>query len=267
MTAPDLTAAAAVIDAAHDVVDAATRAPRRDRAVPTPTRCSPTTSPTPPPPSRPAGRCSTTAPRATSRRSSPAPSSPTPSPTSPAKLFGREAEWGVEPGALDGARAVRRHLPRPRRSSPSLADTPGPRHLDDDFELVQDTFRRFAEDKIRPVAEHVHRDERRHPRGDHLGLAEIGGFGLSVPEEYGGFAERRRERLPRHGRRHRGAVAGLARRRRLAHHPARDPHPGPASRAAPRSRSSDWLPKLATGRGHGRAWPSPSPTTAPTSPA
>ena len=33
----------------------------------------------------------------------------------------------------------------------------GPTHLYDDFELVAETFRRFAEDKIRPVAEHVHR--------------------------------------------------------------------------------------------------------------
>ncbi len=36
----------------------------------------------------------------------------------------------------------------------------------------------------------------------------------------------RRERLHGHGRGDRGAQLGLARRRRLAHHPARDPHPG-----------------------------------------
>ena len=64
----------------------------------------------------------------------------------------------------------------------------GPNHLDDDFELVADTFRRFAEDKIRPVAEHVHRTNGDVPEDIITGLAEIGGFGLSVPEEYGGFA-------------------------------------------------------------------------------
>ena len=54
---------------------------------------------------------------------------------------------------------------------------------------MRETFHRFADDKIRPVAEHVHRDERRHPRGrSSPGLAELGGFGLSVPEEYDGFA-------------------------------------------------------------------------------
>ena len=66
--------------------------------------------------------------------------------------------------------------------------TEGPRHLDADFEMVQDTFRRFAEDKIRPVAEHVHRENADIPEDIISGLAELGAFGLSVPEEYGGFA-------------------------------------------------------------------------------
>ena len=52
----------------------------------------------------------------------------------------------------------------------------------------RDTFRRFADDKIRPVAEHVHRTNADIPEDIIAGLAEIGGFGLSVPEEYGGFA-------------------------------------------------------------------------------
>src|SRR2546421_13125306 len=70
----------------------------------------------------------------------------------------------------------------------SLAGQPGPRHLDSDFEMVQDTFRRFAEDEIRPVAEEVHRKNEDIPERVIQGLAEIGTFGLSVPEEYGGFA-------------------------------------------------------------------------------
>src|SRR5438874_6453392 len=54
--------------------------------------------------------------------------------------------------------------------------------------MVQDTFRRFAEDKVRPVAEHIHRTNADIPEDIIGGLAEMGGFGLSVPEEYGGFA-------------------------------------------------------------------------------
>ena len=53
---------------------------------------------------------------------------------------------------------------------------------------MRETFHRFAADKIRPVAEHVHRTNADIPEEIVSGLAEIGGFGLSVPEEYDGFA-------------------------------------------------------------------------------
>ena len=70
----------------------------------------------------------------------------------------------------------------------SLAGEEGSHHLDADFELVRDTFRRFAEDKVRPVAEHVHRQNDDIPEDVIAGLAELGTFGLSIPEEYGGFS-------------------------------------------------------------------------------
>jgi (2S)-methylsuccinyl-CoA dehydrogenase len=53
--------------------------------------------------------------------------------------------------------------------------------------MVQDTFRRFAEDKLKPIAEHIHRNNEDIPESIIEGLAEMGGFGLSVPEEYGGY--------------------------------------------------------------------------------
>jgi (2S)-methylsuccinyl-CoA dehydrogenase len=103
-----------------------------------------------------------------------------------AKLYGREVDWGVDAGALDAARP----FVAAYRAPAFLAsiEGAGPRHLDDDFEMVQDTFRRFAEDKIRPVAEHVHRHNADIPEDVISGLAGLGAFGLSVPEEYGGFA-------------------------------------------------------------------------------
>ena len=104
-----------------------------------------------------------------------------------AKVFGREAEWGVEPGALDEARAFVAAYRDPAFLA-DLAYEPGPRHLEDDYEMVQDTFRRFADDKIRPVAEHIHRENADIPEDIVAGLAEMGGFGLSVPEQYGGFS-------------------------------------------------------------------------------
>ena len=104
-----------------------------------------------------------------------------------AKVFGREAEWGVDPGSLDGIRDFVATYRAPEFLA-SLADTDGPRGLSEDFEMVQDTFRRFAEDKIAPIAEHIHRENADIPEEIVSGLAEMGAFGLSIGEEYGGFA-------------------------------------------------------------------------------
>jgi (2S)-methylsuccinyl-CoA dehydrogenase len=103
------------------------------------------------------------------------------------KLFGREEAWGVPAGVLDELRPFVATYRDPAFVA-SLADTEGPRHLDSDFELVQDTFRRFAEEKLRPIAEHVHRHNADIPEDLIEGLAEMGAFGLSVPEAYGGFS-------------------------------------------------------------------------------
>jgi (2S)-methylsuccinyl-CoA dehydrogenase len=108
-----------------------------------------------------------------------------------ARLYGREATWGVDAAALDGARgfcATYRDPAFLADLAASAADG-GPRHLDGDFELVQDTFRRFADDKLRPVAEHIHRHNADIPEDVIEGLAEMGAFGLSIPEEYGGFGQ------------------------------------------------------------------------------
>jgi (2S)-methylsuccinyl-CoA dehydrogenase len=103
------------------------------------------------------------------------------------RVVGREAEWGTEPDwhRPAGAFLAARRAPA---ALAALAGEEGPRHLASDFDLVRETFHRFAEDKVRPHAEHVHRTNGDIPEEIIEGLAEIGGFGLSVPEEYGGFA-------------------------------------------------------------------------------
>ncbi|HEV2362255.1 MAG TPA: acyl-CoA dehydrogenase family protein [Acidimicrobiales bacterium] len=103
------------------------------------------------------------------------------------RTAGREHAWGCEP-AWHTAAAGFLAAHREPDFLASLAEIDAPRHLDEDFELVRDTFRRFAEDRIRPHAEHVHRTNGDIPEDVISGLAELGGFGLSVPEEYGGFA-------------------------------------------------------------------------------
>jgi (2S)-methylsuccinyl-CoA dehydrogenase len=103
------------------------------------------------------------------------------------RVAGREVAWGAQPGwtaqAADFLSAGREPA-----VLAALANIQGPRHLGSDFELVRETFHRFAEDKVRPHAEHVHRTNGDIPEEIIDGLADLGGFGLSVPEEFGGFA-------------------------------------------------------------------------------
>lgn len=102
------------------------------------------------------------------------------------KLIGREQLWGVDPSVLAPAHDFVQRYREPAFIA-SLAFSAGPRHLDADFEMVQDTFRSFGEKVIAPQAEHVHRHNLDVPENIISGLAEIGAFGLSIPEEYGGF--------------------------------------------------------------------------------
>jgi (2S)-methylsuccinyl-CoA dehydrogenase len=103
------------------------------------------------------------------------------------RVAGREAAWGTTAGwnvPVAEFLASRRDP----QALAALANVEGPRHLGPDFELVRETFHRFAEDKVRPHAEHVHRTNGDIPEEIISGLAELGGFGLSVPEEFDGFA-------------------------------------------------------------------------------
>ncbi len=104
-----------------------------------------------------------------------------------ARLVGREALWGVTPAWMAPAATFVSTFRQPEFLA-SLAEEEGPRHLDPDFELVRETFHRFAEEQIRPRAEHIHRENTDIPEEIIDGMAEMGGFGMSVPEEYGGFA-------------------------------------------------------------------------------
>ena len=105
------------------------------------------------------------------------------------RLIGREVVWGLEDDApLAGASDFLARYRSPDFQA-ELASTAGPRHLDPDFELVQDSFRAFADKEITPVAEHVHRTNGDVPESIIAGLADMGAFGLSVPAEYGGWSE------------------------------------------------------------------------------
>ena len=103
------------------------------------------------------------------------------------RILGRETLWAVDD---DWYRPFASFVTtyRDPQFVAGLAESAGPRHLGDDFEMVADTFHRFAFEQVRPHAEHVHRTNADIPESVISGLAELGGFGLSVPEEFGGFA-------------------------------------------------------------------------------
>ncbi len=103
------------------------------------------------------------------------------------KTFARELEWDVEAGAMDELRAFATKYRNPDFVA-SVATESGPLHLDPEFEMVRDAFRRFANDKIVPRADQIHRENLDIPEDIISGLADMGAFGLSIPEEFGGFA-------------------------------------------------------------------------------
>lgn len=61
--------------------------------------------------------------------------------------------------------------------------------LDDSTEMAQAAFRRFAAEVVAPQAEKIHRHDLTVPEALLQPLREMGVFGLSIPETYGGSAQ------------------------------------------------------------------------------
>ncbi len=59
--------------------------------------------------------------------------------------------------------------------------------LDEDLEMIRDQFRRYAEDRVVPHAHEWHLKDELIPMEVIEELAEMGVFGLTIPEEYGGL--------------------------------------------------------------------------------
>ena len=173
------------------------------------------------------------------------------------------------------ARAVEQFLTAPVRAADrgrhaGAAPAPGradPRRRfrrcglsDDSLEMIRDQFRKFAEDEVKPFAHGWHERDELIPLPVIEHLAELGVFGLTIPEEFGGLG-------PRQGgdvRRHRGAEPRLY-RRGLARHPHRDR--GRADPPRRHRRAEGLLAAEASPRARSCRPPcSPSPTSAPTSP-
>ncbi len=59
--------------------------------------------------------------------------------------------------------------------------------LDDELEMIREQFRRFADDRVVPNAHEWHLKDELIPMEIITEMAELGVFGLTIPEEYGGF--------------------------------------------------------------------------------
>ncbi len=59
--------------------------------------------------------------------------------------------------------------------------------LDEELEMIRDQFRRYAEEKVIPFAHGWHLNDELIPMEIIEELAEMGVFGLTIPEEFGGF--------------------------------------------------------------------------------
>ena len=65
----------------------------------------------------------------------------------------------------------------------------GPDLLGEHHTMMRDTFQRFTDDVVMPLAEKIHREDLIIPETILDPLREMGMFGLSIPESYGGLQE------------------------------------------------------------------------------
>ncbi|MDV7143783.1 acyl-CoA dehydrogenase family protein [Tropicimonas sp. TH_r6] len=65
--------------------------------------------------------------------------------------------------------------------------TVGATGLEDELEMIREQFRRYAVDRVEPNAHEWHLKDELIPMEIIEELAEMGVFGLTIPEEYGGF--------------------------------------------------------------------------------
>ncbi len=69
----------------------------------------------------------------------------------------------------------------------SASNTFGATGLDDELEMIREQFRRFSVEKVEPHAHEWHLKDELIPMEIIEELAEMGVFGLTIPEQYGGF--------------------------------------------------------------------------------
>jgi (2S)-methylsuccinyl-CoA dehydrogenase len=86
----------------------------------------------------------------------------------------------IRAGVSDArVRAVGRHVMQQRGANHSWIEN-------DIAMMTRDSVRQFAESEVAPIAEHIHRHDDLVPDSIIQKMSELGFFGMSVPEEFGG---------------------------------------------------------------------------------
>lgn len=96
---------------------------------------------------------------------------------------GAAAETLMAQGNTAAARARLVALMRDGRANATFGAT----GLDEELEMIRDQFRRFSDDEVKPYAHEWHLKDELIPMEIIEKLAEMGVFGLTIPEEFGGF--------------------------------------------------------------------------------
>lgn len=113
----------------------------------------------------------------------------------------REESFGLTPDAVmalqrNSAAFVRvQHQPARQAAVAELLLADGLMSAGDltgEQRAIQSTFRRYAETQVAPIAQQIHVADSLLPDAIIQDLAEIGCFGLSIPQQYGGGCEDRR---------------------------------------------------------------------------
>lgn len=115
------------------------------------------------------------------------------------RVANRLADFGLTPGQLaetldgDAARtftATQLAVARLEALGDQILErggSTGAYLLDEQHDMMRTEFRKFATDVVAPLAEEIHRHDRLIPDEIITPLAELGTFGLSIPERYGGL--------------------------------------------------------------------------------
>ena len=108
--------------------------------------------------------------------------------------FARLSDLGIDWQPSDAARAAMGgNSPQARARLVALMQdnagraTVGATGLDEDLEMIREQFRRYADDRVIPNAHEWHLKDELIPMEIIEELAELGVFGLTIPEEFGGL--------------------------------------------------------------------------------